>query len=119
MLGKSKIFFDGNCLVCHLEISHYNRLMPEAFELVDISSDSFEAQKFKLKPKDVERDLHVLTPAGELKVGVEAFAHIWSRIPKYQWATRVVALPLVSPLAKAGYRGFTLLRPYLPKKVRR
>lgn len=117
-IPKSKIFFDGNCVICDMEIAHYKRVLPEAFELVDISSKTFDAAKFNLTPKDVETNMHVLTPEGDLKIGVEAFAHIWSRIPRYQWASRVVALPVVSLLARLGYKSFTIVRPYLPKKNR-
>jgi predicted DCC family thiol-disulfide oxidoreductase YuxK len=112
--GKSKILFDGNCVVCDLEISHYKRLAPDLFELIDISSPSFDAARYGLTKQDVDRDMHVLTPEGELCIGVDAFAHIWSRLGRY----RKLA-PLINyPCAKAGYKVFTKVRPYLPKKKR-
>lgn len=93
MSVKSKILFDGNCVVCDWEISHYRRVAPNEFELVDISSPSFQASHYRLTQAAVDRDLHVLTPSGELRVGVDAFLHIWQRIPRYRWAKNIVGFP--------------------------
>ncbi len=113
---KTKIFVDGNCIVCDAEVAHYKRIAPELFEVVDISAPEFNAAAFGLSPDAVNREMHVLTPEGELKTGVEAFAHIWSRLPKYQWAGKLIKKPGVFQLAKAGYRVFAANRHLLPKK---
>lgn len=118
MTNKTKIFVDGNCIVCDLEISHYKRIAPEAFDIVDISDKSFDAAKFGLTADAVNKHIHVQTPEGEMKIGVDAFAHIWSRIPKYAVANKLVKLPGVNSLAKVGYAGFATIRPWLPKKSR-
>jgi len=118
MDNKTKIFVDGNCLVCDWEISHYKRIAPELFDLVDISDSDFKASSFGLSLKAVNKDMHVLTPEGELKIGVDAFAHIWSRIPRLQPAEKLISLPVINPMAKFGYKIFTIIRPYLPKKKR-
>jgi predicted DCC family thiol-disulfide oxidoreductase YuxK len=116
MKNKTKIFFDGNCVVCDWEISHYQRIAPHLFELIDISDPHFNADQFGFSPEALNIDMHVLTPEGELKIGVDAFAHIWSRIPKLRFANKLINLPLVYPAAKIGYKIFTKVRPYLPKK---
>lgn len=116
--AKTKIFVDGNCIVCDMEIAHYKRIAPDEFEIVDISDASFDAGKYGLTPEAVNKHIHVETPDGQVKIGVEAFAHIWSRIPKYRWANRAIGLPGVSALAKIGYAGFAEVRPWLPKKNR-
>jgi predicted DCC family thiol-disulfide oxidoreductase YuxK len=116
MTTRTKIFVDGNCIVCDFEVSHYKRIQPEAFDIVDISDPSFDAQKFGLTTEAVNKHMHVQTPTGEIKKGVEAFAHIWSRIPKYKWANKAIDLPVINGLAKIGYVGFAAIRPWLPKK---
>jgi predicted DCC family thiol-disulfide oxidoreductase YuxK len=118
MTAKTKIFFDGNCIVCDMEISHYKRKAPDLFELVDISGENFKASDYGLDPKAVEKDMHVFTPEGELRIGVDAFAHIWTRIQKYSWAAAIIQKPVIHSAAKVGYWGFTKIRPYLPKKKR-
>ena len=116
MSQKSKIFVDGNCVVCDFEISHYKRIAPSEFDIVDISDPSFDAKAFGLTTEAVNKHIHVLTPEGEMKIGVEAFAHIWSRIPRYRLADTAIHLPGVNSLAKIGYAGFAAIRPWLPKK---
>ena len=115
---KTKIFVDGNCVVCDFEVSHYKRIAPDLFDIVDISDASFDAAKFGWTAEAVNKHMHVQIPTGEVKIGVEAFAHIWSRIPKYSLANKVIRLPGVNSAAKVGYQIFAAVRPWLPKKNR-
>jgi predicted DCC family thiol-disulfide oxidoreductase YuxK len=115
---KNKIFVDGNCIVCDMEISHYQRIAPELFELVDISDPSFDASRFGLTAEAVNVDMHLLTTEGKLLIGVDAFAYIWSEIPRYRFASTLIHLPGIHAGAKVGYKIFTVIRPYLPKKKR-
>ncbi len=101
-----------------MEISHYKRIAPDLFDLVDISSDQFNAAQYGLTSEAVQKNMHVLTPEGELRVGVDAFAHIWSRLKKYRWASEVIKAPIINTFAKVGYWGFATIRPLLPKKKR-
>lgn len=117
-LRKVKVFYDGNCTVCDMEIAHYSRLYPEQFEMVDISSPSFIASQYGLETKAVNDNMHIQTEEGEIKIGVDAFAYIWSKIPRYAIASRLVRLPIVYSLARAGYWVFAKNRHLLPKKQR-
>lgn len=101
-----------------MEISYYKRMAPYTFELVDISAPGFDAQAFRLSPEAVEREMHVLTPEGELKVGVDAFVQIWSVLKKYRWLSHVIQMPGIYFLARLGYKLFARMRRYLPKKHR-
>jgi predicted DCC family thiol-disulfide oxidoreductase YuxK len=113
---KSKIFYDGNCVVCDIEIGHYKRIAPNEFDLVDISAPDFDAAKFGFDSKDVNREMHVMGPDQTVHVGVEAFRHIWSRIPKYQWLSGLIGQPGIRSVAGVGYQMFSKIRPYLPKR---
>lgn len=114
----SAIFFDGNCIVCDLEISHYKRKYPSLFEIIDISNESFDASVFGLDREAVNYHMHVRTPEGKVLKGVEAFAHIWSRIPHLGWASRLVLSRPMKPIATLGYEIFARNRKYLPKRKR-
>ena len=118
MEEKTKIFVDGNCIVCDMEISHYKKVAPDLFDIVDISAPDFDAPKYNLTTEAVNKHMHVLTPSGEVRVGVDAFAHIWDRIERYNFAAKLIRNPIVNPLAKLGYKVFVVVRPYLPKKKR-
>lgn len=114
--GKTKIFFDGNCIVCDTEVMRYKKMAPALFEIIDISAPSFDAAKFGLQSENLKFQMHLLTPEGEIKVGVDAFAFIWSQIKGLKTAARVIKLPVIYSLAKIGYRIFARYRHYLPKK---
>lgn len=116
MAEVTKVFVDGNCIICDMEISHYKRIAPELIEIVDISHPDFDASKYNLTAEAVNKNMHALTPEGDLKIGVDAFAHIWDRIDKYNFAAKLIRKPIINPLAKVGYKAFTLIRPLLPKK---
>jgi predicted DCC family thiol-disulfide oxidoreductase YuxK len=111
-----KILVDGNCIVCDMEVSHYKRMAPEQFEIIDISSESFRAEDFELDPVDVNINLHVIDSQRRVFKGVDAFAEIWARVPHYRIFSRIVRWPLIHQLACIGYWIFTKIRPYLPKK---
>lgn len=114
---KSKIFFDGACIVCDTEINHYKRKNPEIFELVDISSPIFDAKPYGLTHEEVQLHIHVLTPDGRIEKGVDAFAHIWSRMPMYKPVAFLIRLPGIYTLARIYYRIFaSYIRPLLQKK---
>lgn len=116
--SKTKVLFDGNCIVCDMEIMHYKRMAPEIFEMLDISSPEFNADAYGLTKESVDKHMHVFTPEGELLRGVDAFAHIWSRLPKYRWGSKVIKTPGVYQIALVGYEIFARNRKYLPKKKR-
>jgi predicted DCC family thiol-disulfide oxidoreductase YuxK len=116
--SMTKIFVDGNCIVCDLEILHYKRIAPELFEIIDISAPGFDASAHGLTTAAVNKHLHVQTPDGKMLKGVDAFAHIWSRVPRYHFAKTLVGLPGFNSLAHIGYAVFAEIRPWLPKKNR-
>ncbi len=116
--SKTRILFDGNCIVCDLEMMHYQRIAPDLFEMIDISSPDFDAGNFGLNSKSVNYEMHLFTPEGRLLTGVDAFAHIWSALPRYRVASKIVKLPLVNSCAWIGYRIFARYRHLLPKKRR-
>lgn len=116
-LPQTKILFDGNCLVCDTEISRYKKLAPEIFELVDISNPNFDAARWGLTPAAVQKHMHVFTPDGTLLKGVDAFAHIWGRLPGFKLASKIIHLPIIYATAKLGYRAFASVRRFLPKKL--
>jgi predicted DCC family thiol-disulfide oxidoreductase YuxK len=113
---KTKIFVDGNCIICDREISHYYRIRPDLFELIDISASDFNAEAYGVQLKDVNDNMHIQTEEGEFRVGVDAFAYIWSRIPRYSFASRAIRLPGIYALSKVGYWIFAKNRHLLPKK---
>lgn len=119
MTQKIKILVDGNCIVCDLEVSHYKRAAPDVIDIVDISSPQFDAAAYGLTPEAVNKHLHVIDIEGQIHKGVDAFSKIWQTIPKYHWAHQMIEKKPLNAAAKFGYKGFVVIRPYLPKKSNR
>ncbi len=117
MSAKTKILIDGNCIVCDAEGAHYKLLAPDLFEIVDITAPDFDAARFNLTSEAVNKHMHLITPEGMVLKGVDAFAHIWSLLPRYRLVRKIILLPGVNFLARVGYEVFArVVRPVLPKK---
>ncbi len=114
---KGVIYFDGLCLVCSTEISHYQKLPgSENFEFVDITDIEFDPKIHGLDPQRVHKVMHVRDLSGKLYEGIDAFKVIWRQLPKYQFLARASENFIVSALLKFFYQAFVKLRPYLPRK---
>jgi predicted DCC family thiol-disulfide oxidoreductase YuxK len=111
------VYFDGLCYLCAWEIEIYRKSEGhERLEMVDITSEGFQAENHGLDPYEVHRSFHVRDPEGKLHSGVPAFIEIWKVLPKFQWLAKVAPLPPVMGLLRLGYFGFSRVRPYLPRK---
>ena len=106
-----QIFFDGGCPLCKREIEFYKSIEPpQTFEWRDLWDPEAINQDSGFNKTDAMRSLHVLDAEGNLLIGVDAFAKIWSQFPKLRWLSILIKLPVVYHLACAGYTGFARLR---------
>lgn len=114
---KAKVYYDGLCILCSKEIDHYRRQTgSDSIEFIDITSSQFDATSEGLDPFLVHKVMHVRNPAGELKTGVDAFIAIWEQLPKYKKLATLAQKKSVRGLLNFGYRGFVVIRPYLPRR---
>jgi predicted DCC family thiol-disulfide oxidoreductase YuxK len=107
-LTPLQVYFDGGCPVCAREIAFY-RARPGAagFAWIDVSRTD--------PGPGLTRDaalarMHVRRSDGTLLSGAAAFAEMWQRMPGFTWLGRLVAFPLMRPLAELAYRGFLRVR---------
>ena len=83
-----KIFFNNSCSVCRLEINHYKKIADSNLEWVDITNNE-EALKLTSKSQEeLLRRLHVIDD-GKVIEGAEAFVILWSKIPKYNFLSKI------------------------------
>ena len=86
-----KVFFNNSCNVCRLEINHYKKISDSNLEWIDIT-DNEEAIKLTSKSqKELLRRLHVIDD-GKVVGGAKAFIIIWSKIPKYQFLSKLFSI---------------------------
>jgi predicted DCC family thiol-disulfide oxidoreductase YuxK len=112
-----KVYFDGLCVVCSAEISHYKKMKgSENIDFIDITSNQFNSKKENLDPFLVHKELHAKDENGQLHIGVDAFSLIWSKLNKLTWLSRLSRKQPLNSILKMNYVLFTKIRPYLPRK---
>jgi predicted DCC family thiol-disulfide oxidoreductase YuxK len=113
-----RVFFDGACPICAREIEHYrHRDRARRLVLVDISAAGFDPAPLGVTLQAFMHELHAIDRCGKVYRGIEAFRAIWQAFPEstvYRALAAVVALPVINPLARLGYRWFARVRPRLP-----
>jgi predicted DCC family thiol-disulfide oxidoreductase YuxK len=115
--AQGAIFFDGLCVACSTEINHYRKLKgSESFRFIDITDASFKAEDYGIDPQKAHRVMHVQDTQGQMHEGVDAFRAIWKELPKYQFLYRLSERRAVRALLEIGYKGFVIIRPYLPRR---
>lgn len=114
---KLKVFYDGGCVLCSKEIDIYQRKDTSSkIDFIDIDSESFDAESFGLDPSEVHEKFHVMTPTGEVVVGVPGFAEIWATLGIFKPLQFLSASKLGGMAMNVGYNVFVKARPFLPRK---
>ena len=86
-----KVFFNNSCSICRFEINHYKKISDSDLEWVDITNNE-EALKITSKSQEeLLRRLHVIDN-GKVIGGAKAFIIIWSKIPKYNFLSRIFSI---------------------------
>ena len=86
-----KVFFNNSCGICRFEINHYKKISDSDLEWVDITNNE-EALKITSKSQEeLLRRLHVIDN-GKVIGGAKAFIIIWSKIPKYNFLSRIFSI---------------------------
>jgi predicted DCC family thiol-disulfide oxidoreductase YuxK len=111
------VYYDGACPLCRAEIGHYRRCDgAERVAFVDVATQ--EPGDGLSRGQALAR-FHVREADGRLLSGAAAFARLWARLPRWRWLGRLVAAPLLLPLAELVYRASLPLRPRLARLLRR
>lgn len=115
-----RIYYDGACRLCAAEITHYlRRDRLQRLVGVDISPPDFDPTPLGLTRAELLHQLHAVAADGTVYRNVAAFCAIWQAFPPttpYPWLARLIALPVITPLARLGYRLFARYRRYLPRR---
>lgn len=102
-MENMRVIFNNSCPVCAREVGHYRRAaeaanLPISFHGIDAP----EATACGLDRDAAARRFHVVKE-GRVLSGVDAFAALWSELPRWRWLARVVSWPVIRPLAALAY----------------
>lgn len=113
--SKSTLYFDGSCPLCRAEIAHYRREDTSgALCFVDVSQTN-ESLPGGLTQQHAMERFHVRAGNGQLLSGAAAFIDVWSRLPRWRWATRAAALPGAMTTLEFSYRLSLPVRPFISR----
>jgi predicted DCC family thiol-disulfide oxidoreductase YuxK len=105
-MPQTTIFYDHACPLCRFEMQHLKQLdKHNRLAQIDISAADFAADEWSMNPEDLNRALHVLTPAGEWLVGLPAARHIYRQLGM-GWLIAMTELPVIAPLLDTAYLRF-------------
>ncbi len=111
------VFFDGACHLCSREIDHYRKSPgSDRLSFIDISEPGFSAATYGLDSVQVNQEMHVISPDGEVHVAMDAFIEIWRVLPRYYPLHKIAQARGIRPMLDIGYSVFAKVRPYLPKR---
>lgn len=98
--AHATLFYDGRCPLCVKEMAKLESLKSRQLQLADIHTLPAEST---LPDKDtLLRNLHLLTPQGEMLTGVDANVAAWQYTRKGHWF-RWMRWPLIGSAANLGY----------------
>jgi predicted DCC family thiol-disulfide oxidoreductase YuxK len=109
-MTELRIFYDGQCPLCTLEINHLRRLDQSGrLDLQDIHQPDFEQRFPHIDRAAADQLLHGELPGGQLIFGLDTTCLAWQIVGKGHWFA-FLRWPLIKPLADIGYRVFARYR---------
>ena len=120
--GSSRlaVYFDGACPLCRREIGFYRDMTgADDVDWIDVSEASGSQLPDGLTREQAMARFHVRTEDGHLADGGDAFAALWSAIPRTRWIGWLASRSVVRPLVRWGYDVFLKFRPQIQRLFRR
>jgi predicted DCC family thiol-disulfide oxidoreductase YuxK len=102
---KGKVFFDGACPLC-LRSRKIISLMDlfSRIDFVDFRALNAEALPKGVDLKNLEGEMHLVTPRGRVLKGYDSFRWMAARLPATFWLTLFLHIPGVPYLGRKIYR---------------
>jgi predicted DCC family thiol-disulfide oxidoreductase YuxK len=111
MSPKLTVWYNTKCPVCNTGIEwQRNRLARAArsgaIEFRDINLEPDALARFGAGIEDIRCRLHGVDAQGRLHVGADCAIAIWLATPGHSWMGRLLALPIIHPIARVAYDRF-------------
>lgn len=107
-MSKTKVYYNGACPVCNAGIKYQQRKADRESEIewIDVHQRNEAASDVHADLEFVRERLHVMDEIGNVHVGSEAFAELWSKTPGQQLLGRLARTPALRALFRWVYNGF-------------
>lgn len=106
MQDHVRLFYDGLCPLCRMEIEHLRKLNTAGnLELQDINAQDFSERFPHIDPQAANAMLHAEYADGTMVYGVDATCAAWHAVGKGHWFA-FLRWPLIKPVADFFYRIF-------------
>jgi predicted DCC family thiol-disulfide oxidoreductase YuxK len=92
--------------VCSAEMSHYAsiaRRQALPIHFIDSTRQPDAFLQYGLRAEHLERRRYHRNGQGRLTSGLDAMLEVWDELPRYRWAARALALPVLHAAASAAY----------------
>lgn len=119
-----RMFHDGACPLCTLEVAHYRKLDREgkiSFIDATCADKDVSAQLVSagLTQAVALRRLHVVLPDGRIVSGARAFVALWRVLPRWRRIAPIAGAPPIIWILEGLYRLFLPIRPLLARSLGR
>ena len=102
-MSEMTVIYNADCPICSREIAVYRREAEDARLPIGFTAlTDADLARVGLTPDAAARRFHVVQN-GALHGGLDAFLILWRALPRWRWLARLLALPVLRPLAAAAY----------------
>ena len=107
--AKPKVFYNGACPVCRAGVESQRGEMEACglnLDWVDVHANPEAVKEVGASMEEVRERLYVRDEHGNIKIGADAFADLWTRTPKQRLLGKILGLPLLRTVAHWAYNLF-------------
>jgi predicted DCC family thiol-disulfide oxidoreductase YuxK len=101
-------YLNEECAVCSAQLGFCHRIGERhggSFALRPVGGTPNVMADYGLSEGQIRRRLFVVDGAGRARSGVDAVLHLWSGLPYFRWAARVIAVPGLRHFGELIYEG--------------
>jgi predicted DCC family thiol-disulfide oxidoreductase YuxK len=105
-----QVFYNSACPVCRAGVESQRGSMEACglnnVEWIDVHQNPEAVKEVGASLEQVRERLYVKDEQGNIKIGADAFAELWTRTSKQRWMGRLIRLPIVRSVARLAYNVF-------------
>ena len=110
---QNKVYYNGACPICNAGIKNQRKRMETCglknIEWVDINTNPGAVLETGASLNQVRERLYVKDTNGQLNIGLDAFAYLWSQTNGQRWFAKLVQFPVIKQISQLTYNLFAHL----------